>query len=76
MIMTEQPTVEVAQEWISVKDKYPNHGDVVLICTKDKDVQVFQWDEIYGEWVGDRYNYSTEYITHWQYLPQPPKAGE
>lgn len=61
-------------KWISVKERYPNHGDVVMICTKDNDVQVFQWDNVYGGWVGDRYNYSTKYVTHWMPLPMPPKG--
>ena len=64
------------QQWIPVSERYPNHGDVVLIYTKDKDIQVFQWDNEYDGWVGDRYNYSTKYVTHWMPLPEPPKEGE
>lgn len=62
------------QKWIPVSERYPNHGDVVLIYTKGKDIQVFQWDNEYDGWVGDRYNYSTKYVTHWMPLPEPPKG--
>lgn len=62
------------QKWIPVTERLPEHGDVVLICTKDKDVQVFQWDAVYNGWVGDRYNYSVKYVTHWMPLPDAPKG--
>ena len=62
------------QQWISVKDRLPEHEDIVLICTKDKDVQAFQWDSVYNGWLGDRYNYSTKYVTHWMPLPELPEG--
>lgn len=61
-------------KWIPVTERLPEHGDVVLIYTKHKDIQVFQWDAVYDGWVGDRYNYSKKVVTHWMPLPEPPKG--
>ena len=63
------------QRWIPVTERLPEQGDVVLIYTKHEDIQVFQWDDNYGGWVGDRYNYSKRMVTHWMPLPDPPKEG-
>lgn len=63
------------QKWIPVTERLPEQGDVVLIYTKHEDIQVFQWDDNYGGWVGDRYNYSKRMVTHWMPLPEPPKEG-
>ena len=62
------------QEWISVKDRLPEHGDIVLCHTKHDDLLVFQWCEMSHRWVDQYEDYRQEYITHWMPLPQPPKG--
>lgn len=62
-------------EWVSVEDRYPSHGDVVLIYTKHKEIQTFQWDATTQTWVGDSYDYATMFVTHWMPLPEPPKTN-
>ena len=59
------------QEWISVKDRLPKGGAIVL-CNTDYFVEVLQWDELADMWV-DRYQgYCKNYVTHWMPLPEPP----
>ena len=56
------------QEWISVDDRLPEDGDVVIICTNKNFVYA-------GELIGDTWfldNDSwTAAVTHWMPLPQP-----
>ena len=56
------------QEWISVDDRLPEDGDVVIICTNKNFVYA-------GELIGDTWfldNDSwTATVTHWMPLPQP-----
>lgn len=57
------------QEWISVKDRLPDWRDgKVLVFTK----YGFSICErtVNNRWQGQHANW----ITHWQYLPQPPKG--
>ena len=57
------------QEWISVKDRLPNWRDgKVLVFTK----YGFSICErtVNNRWQGQHANW----ITHWAYLPQPPKG--
>ena len=59
------------QEWVSVDDRLPEDGDVVIICTNKNFVYA-------GELIGDTWfldNDSwTATVTHWMPLPQPPKG--
>ena len=59
------------QEWISVKDRLPEDGETVTICTEKGFVYA-------GELIGDTWfldNDSwTENVTHWMPMPQPPKG--
>jgi hypothetical protein len=52
------------QEWISVKDRLPEHGDIVLCHTKHDDLLVFQWCEMSHRWVDQYEDYRQDYITH------------
>ena len=56
------------QEWISVEDRLPEDGDVVIICTNKNFVYA-------GELIGDTWfldNDSwTATVTHWMPLPHP-----
>lgn len=62
------------QEWISVDDRLPNHGDIVL-CNTRYHYEVLQWDGRANRWVNNFMNPKKEYVTHWMHLPQPPKEG-
>lgn len=68
-------------QWISVKDKHPKHGDIVLCALFDPydcdyEYDVLQWDDPVKVWVG-RYPVSDDddsgLVTHWMPLPDPPK---
>ena len=68
-ILQEEPTVEVVQEWISVKDRLPNEPMRFLVYTKR------------GEYWGYEITYYnqgfyTQYAEaiYWMPLPQPPKG--
>ena len=58
-------------EWISVDDRLPEDGDVVISCTNKNFVYA-------GELIGDTWfldNDSwTATVTHWMPLPHPPKG--
>lgn len=60
-----------AGQWISVKDRLPEHENEYLVCLDDGFIATTAWSD--GEWelwadAGD--------VTHWQELPAPPKEGE
>ena len=64
------------QEWISVKDRLPEHGDVVVVWhTYMVHPFVCQWDERSDCWIDNKWTFGRNTITHWCYLPQPPKGG-
>ena len=53
-------------EWISVKDRLPEHGQLVLVCGD-------YWNiEKYPHWSG---TFDCPGVTHWMPLPDPPKEG-
>ena len=64
------------QEWIAVDDRLPEHGDVVLCFMKFGGQHILLWDEASSWWLG--YGSGDDWqkadVTHWQYLPQPPKG--
>ena len=63
------------QEWISVDDRLPEHGDVVVVWhTYMVHPFVCQWDERSDCWIDDKLAFGRNTITHWCYLPQPPKG--
>ena len=76
----EEPTVEVVQEWISVKDRLPDMNEEVFAVYKNslfengpKFTKVLHRES--KHWVGrNGYRYLYENITHWMPLPQPPKG--
>ena len=62
-------------EWISVKDRLPEHGDVVVVWhTYMEHPFVCQWDERSDCWIDNKWTFGRNTITHWCYLPQPPKG--
>ena len=63
------------QEWISVNDRLPEHGDVVVVWHTYMDHPfVCKWDERSDCWIDDKWTFGRNTITHWCYLPQPPKG--
>ena len=71
------PTIEVPT-WIPVTERLPKHGAVVLAYTKLNDIETFQWDDKYEEWLGSGLDndHWKEFVTHWMPLPTPPKDGD
>lgn len=75
MVLHEEPTIEVVQEWISVKDRLPENDTRVLVYLNIEKLDaytytIFDTDRMLdGKWI--RWN---TYITHWMPLPQPPKG--
>ena len=62
-------------EWISVEDRLPEHGDVVVVWhTYMEHPFVCQWDERSDCWIDNKWTFGRNTITHWCYLPQPPKG--
>lgn len=62
------------QQWISVKDRLPEHGEVVLVYTKYKDIFEVQWDSVSGIWLGERFDVPNKIVTNWMPRPEPPKG--
>ena len=63
------------QEWISVDDRLPEHGDVVVVWhTYMEHPFVCQWDERSDCWIDNKWTFGRNTITHWCYLPKPPKG--
>lgn len=66
--------VQVAQQWISVKDRMPDNDAICLVCGKKGGMRVarvfvgktYSWWTIVG--TGKYFN-----ATHWMPLPEPPK---
>lgn len=65
-------------EWISVKDRLPTDGALVLVVyhgvvqflTYAYDSEKEQWNPVFGP-EGDEMPAS--FVTHWQPLPDPPR---
>ena len=75
------------QEWISVKDELPPYNRDVLVYRPNTAMKIlvdnYAWhyrdddDEWYEDWAlcGKDTN-GNPVVTHWAYLPQPPKGEE
>ncbi len=73
-ILHEEPTIELVQQWISVKDRLPENGKKVLVyCKENKnDYEIGAYSDTYmGFFVRQTWY---ENITHWMPLPEPPKG--
>ena len=73
------------QEWISVKDKLPPYNRNVLVYRPNMAMKILvdTYDGYYGddddEWyegwaLYGKDTHGNPVITHWAYLPQPPKG--
>lgn len=67
-------------EWISVKDRLPEKGKLVLIWTGNDDrrpaIFLAYLDDDGQEWVDGDYYTGAEYVTYWQPLPEPPQEPD
>ena len=70
----EEPSIEVAQEWISVDDRLPENGkEGVLIALRWGEVDIGWCKD--GRWRSEFVNeYEDGEVTHWMPIPQPPKG--
>lgn len=57
------------QEWIPVKERVPNYKDGKVLVFTTYGFSICE-RTINGRWKGQHANW----ITHWAYLPQPPKG--
>jgi hypothetical protein len=64
-----------ADGWISVKDRMPEKNGDYLAYTRDGIVWPYYFTAISGVWE-DALGYSTDTVTHWMSLPEPPKEGK
>ena len=64
------------QEWISVDDRLPEHGDVVLCFMKFGGQRLLLWDGVSSRWLG--YGLGDDWkktdVANWMPLPNPPKG--
>ena len=64
------------QEGVSVEDRLPEHGDVVLCFMKFGGQRILQWDNVSSWWLG--YGHGDDWqkadVTNWMPMPQPPKG--
>ena len=73
-ILLQMPTIEQLT-WVSVDERLPNHGDIVL-CNTLFYVEVLQWDAIAEVWISKTSVHRKEYADYWMPLPQLPKGVE
>ena len=73
------------QEWISVKDRLPQYNNDVLVYRPNMAMEILidnyagyygedddEWHEGWAKYGKDMHG--KPIITHWAYLPQPPKG--
>ena len=60
------------QEWVSVKDRLPGVGFNVLFICENKSYGVGAYSDTYRCFFSGQF--PVENVTHWQYLPHPPKG--
>lgn len=62
-------------EWISVKDRLPKEGEIVLACNIIGESKILSYyNEKFMLFDENGYPYKALYITHWIPLIQPPKG--
>ena len=75
-IYKEEPSIELAQEWIPVDERLPEEKVNCIVhykhayCDNDD-----YWAIGICFYDGEKFKMDLSYkVTHWQYLPQPPKG--
>lgn len=72
-LLTDSIALLKEQEWISVKDRLPEHGQTVLAWEASGFIYVDKYDgkqDVFK--IAHNHNGT---VTHWQSLPEPPKEG-
>lgn len=64
-------------KWISVKDRLPEEGQVCFVYCKENDrlecvPYVGSWPLVMINWEKGE---STDPVTHWMPIPEPPRVG-
>ena len=59
------------QEWISVEDRLPEHGESVLTY-KNGIVDIQMYEKNRNGWISDNWFWSMATVPHWMPLPEPP----
>ena len=71
-----EKTGVTVQEWISVDDRLPEHGDVVLCFMKFGGQRLLLWDGVSSWWLG--YGHGDDWkktdVAYWMPLPERPKG--
>ena len=85
-ICKEAPSIELVQEWISVKDRLPDnkeHDWVLAQVVEDNGYmhipKVMEYRQSRNDWFEETYGWLSEHnglfsVTHWMPLPEPPKG--
>lgn len=76
-ICKEEPSIELAQKWISVDDELPEVGGYVVCIAKRNPFSRFMPMVARIEkngWVNPITEQYISEVTHWMPLPQPPKG--
>jgi len=60
-------------EWISVKDKMPEHSGTYIVATKNGGVLMTRFYDNHRRFSSTKIN---ALITHWMPRPEPPEEGE
>ena len=75
-ICKEEPSIELVQEWVSVDDRLPEEKVKCIVrykhayCDNDD-----YWAIGISFYDGKEFQIGLSYkVTHWQYLPKPPKG--
>ena len=64
-----------AQEWISVKDRLPEHGESVLTY-KNGIVDIQMYEKNRNGWISDNWFWSMATVTHWMPISAPPDVDK
>lgn len=73
-----QPTLTPPNEWVSVEERLPENGQIVLFHQKDGFIycaEYFAGKELMSpEWIIDNDSWNAKVVTHWMPLPEPPDS--
>lgn len=59
--------------WISVQDRLPEHGFVLVWCAYTHLVEIAKYKGSLWRTQERRYALNSDWVTHWMPLPEPPK---
>lgn len=76
-IIADMPTLTPPNEWISVDERLPENGQIVLFHQKDGFIycaEYFAGNALMSPgWFIDNDSWDAKDVTHWMPLPAPPK---